>query len=579
MSQELIAQLETDARFQGLSAEELSRIAEITARLRPISLFSSLSDLERAHIAQTGKLLESERGEVLIRQGDTEKVLYIVLKGQLRVWTRDARGRTLLLNYHGANDFCGELVFISGHERAANVDVVDDATLVTFDEEGWERICAHRQIRDYLYRWGPERVRQSNRPFQGKHWDEVTVVRARKSWLALARRITIPILVILLTFTITGVLSVFVDLLREVRTSVVLAIVVGMFLWIAWMWEDWRNDDYIVTSKRIIHIERVLIPPFPHERHEAAIEMIQEITTSTQGLWTTLFDVHTLDIRTQGAGTIRFPDLDDADGIRELIFKARDQARVRKIGEEQTRIREKLFRQLGRPVKEVFPLDTGEEVQYTQPPTGLLRMLDYFVPHTRIVLPDQIKWRQHWLILLTKLVPVFILFLLAVVLLALGVVWPSFLGSTPGSRWLLLAPGGMLLLVSFVLYLWSYDGWRNHVYILTDTRIIDIAGTPFHLRGEKRVEGMFDSIQNITYDSPNFFYRALRIGNVDIDTAAEQRAYTFDRVGRPDEVQQEIFRRLVRYRERREMGEVERRYDEFAKWFETYHRSVAEKQE
>lgn len=579
MSEELIAQLKTDKRFQGLSPEELRRIADIAARLRPISLFESLSVLDRAYIAQAGKLLESERGDILIRQGDTEKVMYIILTGQLRVWTRDERGRTLLLNYHGENDFCGELVFISGHERAANVDVVDDAVLVAFGEEGWERICAHRQIRDYLYYWGPERVRQSNRPFQGKHWDEITVVRARKSWLALARRVTIPILIVLFTFAITGLLSVFVDLLHEVTLSVVLAIVVGMLLWIAWMWEDWRNDEYIVTSKRIIHIERVLIPPFPHERHEAAIEMIQEITTSTQGLWTALFDVRTLEIRTQGAGIIRFPDLDDAESIRERIFRARGQARVRKIGEERTRIREKLFRQLGRPVQEVIPLDTGEEVQYTRPPTGLLGMLDYFVPHTTIVLPDQIMWRQHWLVLLTRMIPVFLLGFLAIALLVLGAFWPSFLPGTLQSRWPLELPGGVLLIVSLALYLWRYDEWRRHVYILTDTRIIDIEGTPFHLRGETRVEGTFDSIQNITYDSPNWFYRALRIGNVDIDTAAEQGAYTFDRVGHPDQVQQEIFWRLVRYRERREMRETEQRYDEFAKWFETYHRSVAEKQE
>ena len=37
--------------------------------------------------------------------------------------------------------------------------------------------------------------------------------------------------------------------------------------------------------------------------------------------------------------------------------------------------------------------------------------------------------------------------------------------------------------------------------------------------------------------------------------------------------------RLVRYQERREMGEIEQRYNEFAKWFEIYHRSVAPKRE
>jgi hypothetical protein len=428
-----------------------------------------------------------------------------------------------------------------------------------------------------LYHYGPERARQSSHPFKGKHWNEITVVRARKSWLALIRRIVAPIVVIVLTLAITGLLSASVDILRDVTTSVVLAIVVGMVLWIAWMWEDWRNDDYIVTSKRVIHIERVLIPPFPHERHEASIDMIQEISTSTQGLWTELFDVQTLEMRTQGAGVIRFTDLDDADSIREKIFEARDQARVRKTGEERTRIRETLYHEFDLPVREIIPLDTGEEVRYTKQHRGLLKILDYFVPRTRIVLPDQIQWRQHWLVLLMDLIPVFLLGALAIVLLVLGFARPAFLGNA--SPWLLIVPGGMLLLVSFALYLWRYDGWRSHVYSLTDTRIIDIEGTPFHLRGETRIEGTFDVIQNITYDSPNLIYRALRIGDVTIDTAAKEAAYTFDLVGHPDEVQQEIFARLVAYRENREAGETQRRYGEFARWFKVYDQRVAKRQE
>jgi hypothetical protein len=328
----------------------------------------------------------------------------------------------------------------------------------------------------------------------------------------------------------------------------------------------------------VIHIERVLIPPFPLERREVAIEMIQEMTTTTQGLWTQWFDVHTLEIRTMGAGTIKFPYLDDADGIRDRIFEARNMASVRKVGEEQTRIREKLFRELGQEVKEVIPLDSGEQdVQLTSLPGGLLRVLDYFVPRTRVILSDQIMWRQHWLILVLSLLPVFGMFFLATFLLILALSQPAFLSGLP-FRYTIL-PGLITLVASFIWYLWRYDAWRNHIYILTDTRIIDVEGTPFHLRGETRVEGEFNVIQNVTFDSPNLIYRALRIGDVYIDTAAQENAYTFELVGRPEEVQQEIFRRLVAYRDNRERGEVERRYSEFARWFVTYHRSVIQQEE
>ncbi|MDX1816809.1 MAG: hypothetical protein R3180_03765, partial [Marinobacter sp.] len=64
---------------------------------------------------------------------------------------------------------------------------------------------------------------------------------------------------------ITGLLSVFADLLREVTTSVVLAIVVGMLLWIAWMWEDWRNGG-LLAEKADGHPSGLSRLPVPRQR-------------------------------------------------------------------------------------------------------------------------------------------------------------------------------------------------------------------------------------------------------------------------------------------------------------------------
>ena len=134
-------------------------------------------------------------------------------------------------------------------------------------------------------------------------------------------------------------------------------------------------------------------------------------------------------------------------------------------------------------------------------------------------------------------------------------------------------------MASFVWYLWHYDGWRNDVYIVTNKRIIDIEGSPFHLQKESRREGTFDVIQNTDYSSPNWLFRVLRIGDVTIDTAAEQKAFTFTSVPRPEEVQQEIFKRLTAFKEKQERAERERRYSEYSRWFGEYHRSVMEQKE
>jgi len=213
----------------------------------------------------------------------------------------------------------------------------------------------------------------------------------------------------------------------------------------------------------------------------------------------------------------------------------------------------------------------------TPEPEGIRKFVDYFVPRMRIIKHDQIIWRKHWLILVREAGPAAVFCLLSLIVLAVGLIRPGTLGRVPLYLTSTIPAGA--LLITWCWYLWSYDGWRNDIYIVTDERIIDIEGSPFHIRKESRTEGTFDVIQNTDYSSPNWFFRILRIGNVTIDTAAKQHAFTFDSVPRPEEVQQEIFKRLTAFREKRATEAAERQYAEFTKWFGTYHRSVLEQKE
>ena len=575
MSEEIIEQIKAVKELADLPPEELTRIAELTEKLSGIRLFESLSIQELASIAAKGRLEHRECGDMVIRKGDEDKLFYVILKGQVRVW-REEDHRRRLLNYHDAGDFFGELALLEDQPRAANVDVVEDADLVVFDREGFERIIQHQQIANFLRNWGRERIRRSDKEFPGKQWDEVAVVTAHKSWVYLLRIVTFPVFIVVMTLVVSTLLLIYTYVPVEIVLSVLIAIVVGMGLWIFWMWEDWRNDDFIVTSKRIIHIERILVPPFPTERHEVSVDQVQDIVTRNHGLFTWLFNVHSLEIKTI-AGTINFPYVDHADKIREEIFHARRLAKARRVSEEQSRIRRKLLLSLDIPAKEVTPIEEEEPMHVTPERTGLLKVIDYFTPRTWIVKPDRIIWRKHWLVLFKEVAPPLLLLLLSLALLAVALIRPWILWWVP-VQFTVPIPA---LLTAFSLgwYLWRYDGWRNDIYIVTDSRIIDIEGSPFHLHKEERTEGTFDIIQSTDYNSPNWFARVLRIGDVTIDTAAERAAFTFDSVARPEEVQQEIFKRLNAFRERRAREESERQYNEFAKWFATYHRAVIERKE
>jgi len=578
MSEELIEQIKADERIRGLklSRDELERLAELTEQLhRDCPLFRRLSIEDLAYIAQAGTVQTHERGEVLIREGDTDRVMYIVLAGQLRVWKRTEQGSKQLLGYHYPGDYSGEMIMLTGEARLATLDVVEDAKVLAFDETGWARIKAHEWLEKRIEREGPERVRENTYPFEGKQLDEVIVERRRKSWVALLRRILAPILITVLVLTAIALLSGSDRLTGEIATSIGLAVVVAMFLWGVWMWQDWRNDDYIVTSKRVIHVERILMPPFPIERREVAIQAIQDIRISNQGLWTLLFGVQSIVIRTMGEVAVRFPDMDNAEEIKNKIFETQRRGALRSEIPGQMLIQQRLREELGMEVKQVTPLDSGLQMRDESTKKRWLGPLDYFVPYTRIEEPDKITWRQHWLFMLRAVLAPVLLGFLSLVL----VIWPlvSKVAWVQLQRWVWVVPGLVLLLVSFGWYLWRYEGWRNNIYQVTDSRIVDIDGTPFHLRHETRTEGTFDVIQNVTYDSPNWLFRLLSIGFVTIDTAAEHAAYTFDWVSHPAEVQQEIFRRWTDYRVREEEAATRRRHQEFLDWIVQYHQLVNQK--
>jgi CRP-like cAMP-binding protein len=582
MSEERIAQLEADERVAelGLSRDELARLVDLTEWLHENApIFRRLSLGELAYIAQSGTTKSLERGQLLIQQGATDRVLYVLLEGQLRVWKETPEGKKRLFGYHYPGDYTGDIIMVSADARTANVDAIEESKVLGFGEEGWARISENQSLLNAIKNEGSERILENQELFEGRQLDEVPVERAHRSWVALMRRILAPIVIVTLALVLIVLLSVFGTLVVEVAISVGLAVVVAMLLWILWLWQDWRNDDYIVTSKRIIHVERILIPPFPIERQEIAIQSIQDIRITNQGIWTLLFGVQSLVIRTMGTGTIRFPDLNNAQEVMDKIFETQKRAAARTDVPGPERIRRRLAQELGFEIKELTALDTDPDEEAEGPSLGwgALGFLDYFVPRTRIETPDGITWRRHWLIMLREVLPPMLLGFLALVLVILPlVVRNPWFGLR---RWIWAMPGIVLGLIAFGWYLWQYEGWRNHVYQVTDSRIIDIEGTPFHLRTETRTEGMFDVIQNVTYDSPNLLYRALRIGFVQIDTAAEESAYTFDLVHRPAEVQQEIFRRWTAYRERKQEEATRRRQQEFLDWIREYDRLVRPRQD
>lgn len=97
--------------------------------LRSVHMFSSLRDEELHDIS--GKILIKEflKNEVILREEDTNRFMYIVLVGSARVLQVTEDGKEIILAIHGTGDFFGEMSLIDGRTSPATVIATEDSLI------------------------------------------------------------------------------------------------------------------------------------------------------------------------------------------------------------------------------------------------------------------------------------------------------------------------------------------------------------------------------------------------------------------------------------------------------------------
>jgi uncharacterized membrane protein YdbT with pleckstrin-like domain len=345
--------------------------------------------------------------------------------------------------------------------------------------------------------------------------------------------------------------------------------------WTIYLYVDYVNDDFIVTTERVVHIERTII--YGESREEAPLPQIQDVSFNTPNFFTRFFGYYNLTIKTAGAGNILFDGIRDGDRLNQVIIEQRQKARERVEASDVSAIRKSLADRMD--WKDVGPLEPSTLVASGQAPQRneiqLPKLIDYYIPRVREQIGDTITWRKHYIVLLQyAILPLIAGFVAFYLFLA------AFVGFFPFPTPDPLAPAFLVFwLFTILWYTYEYDGWHKDVYIVTNTTIIDQESTAFRLRGEKRRQGTFDVIQNTTYQTPTFLTRLLNMGDVIIETAGTADTFTFRQVYNPKEVQQEIFKRWITFKEnerRKNRSAEEQRY---TRWFKEYHDLVQEVEE
>lgn len=142
----------------------------------------------------------------------------------------------------------------------------------------------------------------------------------RKHWIRLLTKIWMPLLVF------ATLLLVMIFVVTQMDKSwpfvLVLAPLLALaFGWLWWQWTNWGNDQYIVTTDRLIDIEALPLG-FASKRTETTFDRIQNVSYEIPSPIATLLNYGTVEIFTAGTeGRLDFVYVRNPKGVQAEIFR------------------------------------------------------------------------------------------------------------------------------------------------------------------------------------------------------------------------------------------------------------------
>lgn len=548
-------------------------LKQIVAYLTRIPLFSELTDeqgeVELYHVAKIVNEATLEKGEWLFGQGQNSDRLYYILEGSLRLTRFDPDGVKHEIGVREPGSAMGATGLLVGDFHDVTAEALTPVHfLYIMNTEFMELYNSHSRLRHHL-NVRPDLAQRLRLPkFSWLRKDEWPVFVVQRHIARFVRKAAPPLILFAILMIFFSMLLAAGTPIAQVAALIMAFPLIALVALAGWHYLNWRDDFFVLTTQRVVHIERVVF--FREHFEESFLENVEDIYEVRAGFVSNVMNYGNLVLQTAGE-TVEI-DMDyvaNPGYLSELISREIERARIRDVLSAQGAIRDVLAQRL--KIKESPDLEPIPESMERENPAALTVLVggirDYFFPSPWTISPDgsTIVWRRFWLPGFVRYLQIF----LPLLLLTLGggyfllVNW-----GMPGIVWLFT---GWLVLEAalFALLLWYIEDWRNDYFQLTPTRLILVQRKPLFLQ-ESRREAPLDRIQNISFDIPGIMGRMFGYGHVTLETAGTMGKFELRYLRDPQQVQSEISKRQRDYNQQQKKAEVDRRREELLSWFAMY---------
>jgi hypothetical protein len=523
---------------------------EIFAFLQGHFLFKFLSDEELGQILPLFKPIALEEGEILYRTGFPGRNFFLIVEGQVLIEDENQHPTVIKDNGH-----FGEKALYRDGLRSDTAQALEKSTILAVNKRGFLAILsAHPSIKSRIgaMKMSSDILQKNEFPWINK--EESIRFVDRKHINVFYSQLIFPLIFLILT----GIGAV----LLRLNLGLFFPIIVLIFgLWCFWLWLDWRNDFYLVTSNRAAWVEKVIW--LHDQRREVPLQSILSVNISTTQVQR-LFGYGDVIIRTY-TGNIPMRNTAHPEVLLDLIAEMQEIAKERSSQTEKSDINQTIRSRLGLD-GEQSELDSEPEFtdleieggpQITETITPLQEFLNLF--RARYELNGVINYRKHIFILLRDSWWLWVIFISLIIAFFARLVE---LLSAPSLLVL-----GSLLGVNLLALAYVFADWANDRFQITDTHIIDLDRKPFG-RESKR-SALLENVLSLDYKRENFIQRLFDYGTVAINVGDIQ--LDFEYVAQPISVQNEIFERYNAAVKQKELAVALKRRDDMVEFLAAYH--------
>jgi len=521
--------------------------------LKSSHLFFHLAEEDYEKLAEAVKLVTFNEGDLICQSGAEARYFYLIFTGEveLTVEVDDASERLALLR---PGEYFGQDALRLGMNYRTGAKALRPTAAFRIHCDAFEKLAlaVPELVPPVRLIWETYELLLRDR-LEWLNDDEVVHYYGRKHRFFLIIRLILPLFIFLIGEVPLILVAAFVT---PTTLMAVLAGLVGVFLIGLMLWNlvDWSNDYYIITSDRVVYLERVVL--LYDSRQESPLQAILSVTSDSSQLGR-IVGYGSVTISTY-TGDIVLRRLPRPEEVVILLNEKRALANERTRRMERSAIEKDILNRLG-----YTEADQGSgQPAPAQIKSGPVNSLLANLFRMRFEEGGVITYRTHWFILFKRtFLPAFFMTLLFVLLLLR--LTETIQALDPVTML------GLVTVLEVVLFGWwvyRYADWNNDRYIITRDTLIDVYKKP--LGREERKSAPIKNIQTIEYERRNLIGLIFNFGTVTV--LVGESHLTFNDVYNPSEVQRAIFERFMVIKKQEQDKAESKDRQRIAEWLEIY---------